>query len=136
MQGIPENCRNSMYAVKISQRLTLHWLITHLNIVAVPNFCTVITHTHSAPHSEEPIFSSKSSEEDLHVLIPTKTYSRMSMTSVTVEPIPNKSHTSLTYQHFFRLGHLLSPWLCLWWRTRKHQSSKFFFPKRTWFGQW
>jgi hypothetical protein len=46
--------------------------------LSVPNLCTVIAHLHSAPHSEELSFISPSLEENLHVLIPTRTYSRMS----------------------------------------------------------
>jgi hypothetical protein len=37
-----------------------------------------------------------SSEEDLHILIPTKTYSRMPITSLTEEPIPIQPDTSLS----------------------------------------
>jgi hypothetical protein len=67
---------------------------THLNNVAVPNLYTVRAHPHSAPHSVE-TSSSSSSEENLQVLIPARTYSRIFLTLVTEEPVPVQSHTSL-----------------------------------------
>jgi hypothetical protein len=65
---------------------------THVNNVAVPDLCTVITHHHSAPPSEEPSSSSSFSEENLQVLIPTGTYSRIPLTLVIKEPVQVHSH--------------------------------------------
>jgi hypothetical protein len=38
-----------------------------------------------------------SSSEDLHILIPTKTYSKISITSLTEEPIPIQSDPTLPF---------------------------------------
>ena len=64
---------------------------THLDRLAIPNLCTAVSHCHSAEHCEEPSLNSSASEEDLHVLVPTKTYSTKSITSLTEEPIPIQS---------------------------------------------
>jgi hypothetical protein len=53
----------------------------------VPKHRTPVPLPHSTPHHEEPSLNSSSSE-DLHVLIPTKTCSKTSITSQTEEPIP------------------------------------------------
>jgi len=72
--AVPENCLDSMFAGSISQTPISHWLGKE----KVPNLCTAVSHSHSASHHEEQSLSSSSSEEDLHFLIPTKTYSKMS----------------------------------------------------------
>jgi hypothetical protein len=63
---------------------------TRLNRLAVPKPHTPAPHPHSTSHHEEPTLNSSSSE-DLHVLIPSKTYSKISITSRTEEPIPIQS---------------------------------------------
>jgi hypothetical protein len=68
---------------------------THPDRLAVPNLCTVVSHSHAAHHLEESSLNSSSSEEDLHVLVPTKIYSKKSKTSLTEEPIEIHSDTSL-----------------------------------------
>jgi len=49
---------------------------------------------HPAWHHEESSLNSSSHDEDLHVLIPTKTYSTKSKTSLTKEHIPLQSTLS------------------------------------------
>jgi len=68
---------------------------THLDRLAVPSICTGVSHHHSAEHCEEPSLNSSSCEEDLHVLVPMKTYSTKFITSLTKEPIAIQSETSL-----------------------------------------
>ena len=68
---------------------------THLDRLAVQNLCTVVSHPQSAEHCEEPFLNSSSCEEDLNVLVPTKTYSTKFVTSLTKEPIAIQSETSL-----------------------------------------
>jgi hypothetical protein len=68
---------------------------TCLDRFGVPNLCTAISHPHSAKHHKELSLNFSSSEEDFHVLVPTKTYSTKSITSLTDESIPIQSHTSL-----------------------------------------
>jgi hypothetical protein len=68
---------------------------TRLNNVAVPSLCTVVAHSHSAPHSEEPSSSFSSCEENLTVRIPARTFSRMPQTLVTKEPVAAQLPTSL-----------------------------------------
>lgn len=68
---------------------------TCLDRLAVPKLCTVVSHPHSAEHCEEHSFNSSSCEEDLHVLVPTKTCSLKFITSLTKEPIAFQSETSL-----------------------------------------
>jgi len=67
---------------------------TWLDILAVPNPFTVASHSNSAQHYVGPSSSSSSCEDYLHVLVPTKTYSKKSKTSVTKEPIQIHSDTS------------------------------------------
>ena len=68
---------------------------THPNNVTIPYLCTVIAHPCSALLSKGLALSFSFSEEDLHVLVPTETYSRMSITLVTEEPVPIQSHSSV-----------------------------------------
>jgi len=89
---------------------------------------------HPAWHHKESSLNSSSCDEDLHVLVPTKTYSTKSITSLTKEHIPIQSDTFLlsviSHVHplsLFQRSCLLSPWLfkrkCFWWRTQNHQQS-------------
>ena len=68
---------------------------TRLKRWAVPNRFTVASHSNLAQHHGGPSSNSSSSEEYLRVLVPTKTYSNKSTTSVTEEPIQNHSDTTL-----------------------------------------
>ena len=63
-----------------------------LEKVAFLNHCRAISHLYSAAHLEEP----SSSEGKLHFLIPTKIYSKKSITSLTDEHIPIQSDTCLS----------------------------------------
>ena len=62
---------------------------------AVPNPFTVASHSNSALHHGGPSANSSSFEEYLHVLVPTKMYSKKSQTSVTEETNQIHSDTSL-----------------------------------------
>jgi len=66
---------------------------TRLERLAVPNPFTVASHSTSAQHHGRLSSNSSSFEEYLHVLVPTKTYSKKSKTSVTKEPIQIHSNT-------------------------------------------
>jgi len=55
----------------------------------------VASHSNSAQHHGGPFSNSSSFEEYLHVLIPTKTYSKKSKTLVTEDTIQIHSDTSL-----------------------------------------
>jgi len=68
---------------------------TQLERLAIPNPFTVALHSNSAQHHGGTSLNSSSFEEYLHVLVPTKTYSKKSKTSVTEEPIQIHSNTSL-----------------------------------------
>ena len=68
---------------------------TRLERLAVPNPFTVASHCNSTQHHGGPSLNSSSFEEYLHVLVPTKTYSKKSKTSVTEELIQIHSDTSL-----------------------------------------
>jgi len=68
---------------------------TCLGRLAVLDHCTAFTQPHSVQQCEEPTFTS-SCEEDLHVLIPTKTYSMKSVISLTKKYIPIHTDTSLS----------------------------------------
>jgi hypothetical protein len=113
---------------------------THLINVAVLNLCTVIVHPFSAQHSGEHL---------LQFIVIRRKPSRPDPRKNILQNVPNlgdwwtcsvQSHTSLPSvispdmtssrkQHFFKGGHLFTPWLCkwkcLWWRNRKHQPSEF-----------
>ena len=69
---------------------------TRLGRLSVPNHCTAISLPHSAKHCEEPPLTSSSCEEDLHVLVPLKTYSMKSVTPLAKETIPIHTDTSLS----------------------------------------
>ena len=96
---------------------------TSLDRLAVPNPSTVTSHFNSVQYHGGSSMNFSSCEEDLHVLVPTKTYSTKSITSLTEEPIQIHSRHFLTFsyipwhvipsrnQHFFKRRHLLSPWL-------------------------
>jgi len=66
-----------------------------LERLAVPNPFTVASHSNSAQHHGGPSSNSSSFEEYLHVLVPIKTYSKKSKSSVTEEPIQIDSDSSL-----------------------------------------
>jgi hypothetical protein len=66
-----------------------------LNRLAVPNPFTVASHSNSTQQHGGPSLNSSSYEEDLHVLVPTRTYSKKSITSLTKEPIYIHSDISL-----------------------------------------
>jgi hypothetical protein len=68
---------------------------TRLDRLAVPYHCTAFSHPHSAQHCEESPLTSSPCEEDFHVLVPTKTYSMKSITSLTKDYIPIHTDTSL-----------------------------------------
>jgi len=68
---------------------------TRLERWAVPNPFTVASHSNSAQHHGGPSANSSSFEEYLHVLVPTKMYSKKSQTSVTEETNQIHSDTSL-----------------------------------------
>ena len=99
---------------------------TRLGRFAVPNPSTVVSHSNSAWHHGGPSLKSPSCEEDLYVLVCTRTYSTKSRTSLTKEPIQIHSRHFLTFsympwhitnnrnQHFFKRRHLVSPWFCKW----------------------
>ena len=67
---------------------------TRLERLAVPNPFAVASCSNSAQHYGGPL-NSTSCEEYLHVLVPTKTYSKKSKTSRTEEPVQIHSDTSL-----------------------------------------
>ena len=95
---------NAEHASKLSRQYACspHFLETDLTVgdetcldrLAVP-YPSVASHSSSAQHHEGPSLNSTSCEEDLHVLVPTKTYSTKSITSLTEEPIQIHSDTSL-----------------------------------------
>jgi hypothetical protein len=66
-----------------------------LKRLAVPNPFTVASHSNSTQHHGKPSLNSSSCEEDLHVLVPTRTYFKKSITSLTKEPTQIHSDTSL-----------------------------------------
>ena len=68
---------------------------TRLERWSVPNPFTVASHSNSAQHHGGPSANSSSFEEHLHVLVPTKTYSKKSQTSVNKETNQIHSDTSL-----------------------------------------
>jgi len=68
---------------------------TRLERWAVPNPFTVASHCDSSQHHGGPSANSSSFEEYLHVLVPTKTFSKKSQTSVTEETNQIHSDTSL-----------------------------------------
>ena len=99
------------------------------------------SHSNSAQHHGGPSSNSSSSEECLHVLVPSKTFQEIQNHSDRrTNPNPLRYLLIFIYipwhvctsrnQHFFKRRHLLSPcvckWNCFWWRTRKCQPSKFF----------
>ena len=100
-----------MFAGNISQTPILHRLKKK-----VPNLCTAVSHSHSAPHHEEPSLSSSSSEEDLEQQIPRcpyltnqGTYLNPVRYSLTCSDIPWPVINSRN-QHFFKRRHLVSSW--------------------------
>jgi hypothetical protein len=68
---------------------------TRLERWAVPNPFTVASHSNSAQYHGGPSANSSPFEEYLHVLVPTKTYSQKSQTSVTEETNQIHSDTLL-----------------------------------------
>ena len=69
---------------------------TKLERLGVPNPFTVAPHSNSAQHHGGPSSNSPSFEEYLHVLVPTKTYSKKSRTS-------SKSTQTPPYLHLYPL---------------------------------
>lgn len=61
---------------------------TCLDRYGVPNLRTAVSHLHSTKHCEGLSLNSSSSEEDFHVLVPTKTYCMKSITSLIDERVP------------------------------------------------
>jgi hypothetical protein len=83
---------------------------THLNNVALPNPCTVIAHPHSAAFSGVFSSSSSSSEENRKIIIPTRTYSRMSqILLIYLQLFPLTCHNQQE-PALFQVRSL--PWLC------------------------
>jgi len=68
---------------------------TRLEWLAVPNSFTAPSHSNSAEHHGGPSVNSSSFKKYLHVLFPTKTYSKKSQTSVIKETNQIHSDTSL-----------------------------------------
>jgi hypothetical protein len=93
MQNMPEHYRGNTSATYISQRLISQWVIKQ-EMGSSKSF-TVTSHSTSAQHHGGPSTNSSSFEEYLHVLVPTKTYSKQSQTSVTEETNQIHSDTSL-----------------------------------------
>jgi hypothetical protein len=92
---MPENCIGCLCSWNFSVAGFTLICETCLDRFGVPNLFTAVSHPRSAKHHEEHSLNSLSSEEDFHVLVPKKTYSTESITSLTDEPIPIQSDTSL-----------------------------------------
>jgi hypothetical protein len=89
---------------------------------------------HSALHREEIYkitisWSLKNMLQNVHNLTKPRTYSNWVRHFLTFSHLSSPVITNRN-QHFSERRHLLSPWLCkwkcFWWRTQKHQPSKFF----------
>jgi len=121
----------------------------HLNRVAVP--CVSDSTSHSVPEPSVPSLRtpyldslpSLLTPEDDHVLPPTRSYSKRSLTSVPLTPTPVHAESPSIFsqipalpsitsisQHLCSRRNLhylrLCTCKCFWWGTQAHQMSKFF----------
>ena len=134
MHSMLENCLGSTYAASITQSDFTSAKKPLLDRMAVPNVCTSISYPIQLYIVKKYIRSPfldpyKNILQNVHNLTKPRTYSNWVRHFLTFSHLSSPVITNRN-QHFSERRHLLSPWLCkwkcFWWRTQKHQPSKFF----------